>query len=123
MWVAFEMQHGRCICNECFYGFNCLTSEDFEMYETEGLFLKSGMEVTPELVSLYFKACDKLFRKHYNLEAKPLEELCLKRIQKAKGLDTQLLPPSLRRHCAEYSEEKIPRWFPEWSIPSILVRF
>ena len=46
-----------------FYGFNRLSAE------FEGMTLKAGDVVTPELVSCYFRTCDRLFRKHFNLEA------------------------------------------------------
>lgn len=120
--MTFEKEHGRCICNECFYGFNCLMAEDFEIYQFEGMTLKDGQLVTPELVSAYFRACDKLFRKQYHLETRSLEELCLSSIQKAKDLNTTLLPVSLRKSCEEFSERKLPRWYPEWAIPSVLVK-
>ena len=74
MWVMFVKGHGHCICNECFYGFNHLSAEDFEIYEFEGMTLKAGDVVTPELVSSHFRACDRLFRKHFNLDAKCLDE-------------------------------------------------
>ena len=68
MNVFFEGDRGGCRCYNCFYGFNVLKLEDFNIYRDEGIDISDGMKVTPSLIDRVFKVCHKTFRAHYYLE-------------------------------------------------------
>ena len=122
MHVYFECEQGKCMCYNCFYGFDILKQEDLKVYEQEGIHLGEGTEITVSLVSQVFQVCHKIFRRQYNLEPQSLQKLCTFRIVEIKTLSTDLLPKGLALQCKEFKPEKMPKWYPEWTVPSVLIR-
>ena len=122
MRVYFECEHGKCMCYNCFYGFDILKQDDLKVYEEEGIGLTNGTQITASLVSDVFKVCHTIFRRQYNLEPQSLQKLCTIRIVEIKTLCTDLLPKKLALQCKEFKQEKMPKWYPEWTVPSVLIK-
>ena len=80
MAIYFENEKGTCACNNCFYSFNGLKLFDFKIFEEENVFVPDGTLITPALVSQILEACQRIFRRQYNLEPKTLQALCMSKI-------------------------------------------
>ena len=122
MIVCFEGDRGACMCYNCFYGFNILKWEDFNLYRDEGIEISDGMKVTPTLIHRVFEVCHKTFRAQYNLEPQSLQDLCMGKIAEEKDLNIELLPLRLADQCLNFRHQQMPIWYPEWTLPSVLIK-
>ena len=118
----FEGDRGACRCYNCFYGFEILKLEDFNIYRDEGIDISDGMKITPSLIDRVFKVCHKTFRAQYYLEPQSLKDLCMGKIAEEKDLNLELLPSRLADQCLRFRQQQIPLWNQEWTIPSLLIR-
>ena len=121
MTAYFERNNVSCLCFECFYGINVLKWDHLKVYRNQGVDISEGTVITPSLVNDIMNICQKLFKYHYNLTPQSLQDICARKIFYHEIKD-DLLPVELKKYCRNFCATELPVWYPEWAVPSVLIR-
>ena len=122
MRIYFRKDFAKCMCYECYYEINVLKWNDLKIYQEKGLTIENKTLITPALVSQVIEIYHKLFKYHYKMAPQTLKELSTREIYMNRTLNTDLLPYELKQYCSNILDLDLPVWYPEWIVPSVLIR-
>ena len=122
MRIYFRKDFAKCMCYECYYEINVLKWNDLKIYQEKGLtIIENKTLITPALVSQVIEIYHELFKYHYKMAPQTLKELSAREIYMNGTLNTDLLPYELKQYCSNILDSDLPVWYPEWTVPSVLI--
>ena len=122
MRIYFRRDFAKGMCYECYYEINVLKWNDLKIYQEKGLTIENKTLITPALVSEVIEIYHELFKYHYKMAPQTLKELSAREIYMNGTLNTDLLPYELKQYCSNILDSDLPVWYPEWTVPSVLIR-
>ena len=122
MRIYFRRDFAKCMCYKCYYEINVLKWNDLKIYQEKGLTIENKTLITPALVSKVIEIYHELFKYHYKMAPQTLKELSAREIYMNGTLNTDLLPYELKQYCSNILDSDLPVWYPEWTVPSVLIR-